>query len=123
MFGGLFAPEDGDARGARLKSADKDAGLARGGRGMRAENGKGIRMLAAQDQVDFGSGDAGVGERRFGDSRMVQSAQCVSPKLRTILLERERRSECVPGLFYGEDERMEHREFPARVLDINGGAK
>ena len=24
---------------------------------------------------------------------------------------------------HGEDERMEHREFPARVLDINGGAK
>lgn len=48
MFGGLFAPEDGDARGVWLEGADEDAGLTRGGRGMRAEDGKWLRMLAAK---------------------------------------------------------------------------
>jgi len=81
MFGGVFSPEDGGARGVRLKSANEDAGFAGGGGGVRAENGKRVRMLAANDGFDLRGGDAGCAQRRFGNSRMVQSTQCVSPKL------------------------------------------
>ena len=42
---------------------------------------------------------------------MVQSAQCVSPKLRTILLERERRSECVPGIILRCELSSANQEF------------
>ena len=121
MFGSVLAPEDGDARGVWLKRADEDAGFARGGRGMRAENGKRLRMLAAKDQVDFGGGDAGIGERRFGDSRMVQSSQCVSPKLRIILTECERGGE-YSILRYSTLRREECGigNFPVPVLDRNG---
>ena len=93
LFVGIFAPENGGTRGVRVKSADENAGFARGGGGVRAKNGKWVRMFAANDEFDFGGGDAGCAQRRFGDSRMVQSTQRNSPKLRIILLERERRRE------------------------------
>lgn len=107
----IFAPEDGDVGGDRLKCADENAGFARGGGGVRAENGKWLRMFAANDEFDFGGGDAGIGERLFGNARMVQSAQCGSPKLRFILLECERGGERAASDILRGREVMRHREF------------
>jgi len=49
MFGCAFAPEDGGAGDVRLEDADEDTGFPRGGRAVRAENGKWVGMLAAND--------------------------------------------------------------------------